>query len=88
MAEGLDAISDGEQFLPGIFFDETIVALIQNDVIKVTFNKDGSIGSLFDKKNNKELVKDYFNKLTVYSDPFMYYNARDINMEYMKVILK
>ena len=63
-------------------FDDTT---IENEVVKVTFNQDGSISSLFDKQNNKELVKDYFNKLTVYSDPFMYYNAWDINMDYMNM---
>ena len=56
---------------------------IENDKIKVTFNnKTGVITSILDKAANKELVKDYFNKFTIYSDPFMFYNAWDINMDY------
>ena len=56
--------------------------MLENDKIRVLFNADGSISSLYDKINEKELVKEYFNKFTVYSDPFMYYNAWDINMDY------
>ena len=47
---------------------------ISNGLITITFGKGGEITSLFDVKNAKELVRDgqYFNKLTVYEDPFMY----------------
>ena len=56
---------------------------IQNSCVKVTFdNKTGVITSIVDKAASKELVKDYFNKFTIYSDPFMFYNAWDINMDY------
>ncbi|MDE5756810.1 MAG: alpha-mannosidase [Clostridia bacterium] len=55
---------------------------IQNDKVKVHFAKDGTIDSLVDLTNNKELCGDYLNKLTVYSDPKMYYNAWDINIKY------
>ena len=55
---------------------------IQNDKVKVHFAKDGTIDSLIDLTNNKELCGDYLNKLTVYSDPKMYYNAWDINIKY------
>jgi alpha-mannosidase len=55
---------------------------IENGNIKVEFGEKGQIISMFDKINNKELVKEYFNKFTVYSDPFMFYNAWDINIEY------
>ncbi|MDE5991053.1 MAG: hypothetical protein K2H36_05675 [Clostridia bacterium] len=51
---------------------------IENANLRVTFGANGEITSLFDKKENKELVKEYFNKLVVYSDPFRYYNAWDI----------
>ena len=51
---------------------------IENANLRVTFGDNGVITSLFDKNENKELVKEYFNKLTVYSDPFRYYNAWDI----------
>lgn len=60
---------------------------ISNGLITITFGKGGEISSLFDVKNAKELVRDgqYFNKLTVYEDPFMYYNAWDIRMDYDKL---
>ena len=56
--------------------------VIENNLVKVAFNRDGSILSFYDKVNDKELVKDYFNKFIVFSDPFMYYNAWDIKMNY------
>lgn len=52
--------------------------IIENAKLRVTFGNNGEIISLIDKEENKELVKEYFNKLTVYSDPFRYYNAWDI----------
>lgn len=58
---------------------------IENDKLKVVFAKDGSICSLFDKKNKKELANGYLNKLVVYSDPRMHYNAWDINIDYPKM---
>ncbi|MDE6757643.1 MAG: alpha-mannosidase [Clostridia bacterium] len=58
---------------------------IQNDKIKVSFAKDGSINSLVDLLDGRELCKDYLNKLTVYSDPKSYYNAWDINIDYPKM---
>ncbi|MDE6614691.1 MAG: alpha-mannosidase, partial [Clostridia bacterium] len=57
-----------------VYTDNTI----ENANLKVTFGANGEITSLIDKNENKELVKEYFNKLTVYSDPFRYYNAWDI----------
>lgn len=59
--------------------------VLENNVIKVTFAPDGSISSLVDKKCNKELCNGYLNKLTVYSDPRMFYNAWDININYPKM---
>ncbi len=44
---------------------------IENAKLKVTFGANGEIISLVDKVENKELVKEYFNKLVVYSDPFI-----------------
>lgn len=55
---------------------------IENDLLKVVFDKKGYITSLVDKKNQKELCDGYLNKLTVYSDPRMFYNAWDINIKY------
>ena len=60
---------------------------ISNGLITVTFGKGGEIISLKDERCGKELVKEgqYLNKLTVYEDPFMYYNAWDIRMDYDKL---
>lgn len=58
---------------------------IQNDKVKVHFAKDGAIDSLIDLSNDKELCGDYLNKLAVYSDPKMYYNAWDIKMNYQNM---
>lgn len=58
---------------------------IENDLVRVVFANDGSISSLTDKKNNKELCDGYLNKLVVYSDPRMHYNAWDINIDYPKM---
>lgn len=55
---------------------------IENSKVSVTFGANGEIVSFFVKDDERELVKDYFNRLVIYSDPFMYYNAWDINMDY------
>lgn len=60
------------------FTDKTI----ENSKLKVEFNSDGEIVSLLDKVNNKELVKEYFNRLSVYTDSYMPYNAWDIAIDY------
>lgn len=57
-------------------------ATIENSAIVVSFGENGEILSMYDKVNDKELVGEYFNRLVLYSDPFMYYNAWDINMDY------
>jgi len=41
---------------------------VENDVIKVTFAKDGSIKSIFDKRIGKETLKGVGNKLLIYED--------------------
>ena len=55
---------------------------IENSQVSVCFGNGGEIVSMFLKHDEIELVKEYFNKFIVYSDPFMYYNAWDINMDY------
>lgn len=55
---------------------------IQNSKIRVVFASNGEITSLYDKEGDKELVGKYFNKFTIYSDPFMFYNAWDIDIHY------
>ena len=69
---------DTEEF---VYSDNTM----ENANLRVAFGDNGEITSLFDKNENKELVKEYFNKLTVYSDPFKYYNAWDIDIEYLNM---
>ncbi len=58
---------------------------ISNDKLKVTFNMDGTITSIIDKENNKELCQDYMNKFVIFTDPVLYYNAWDIRDDYRKL---
>ena len=58
---------------------------ISTPKIKVGFNMDGTICSLYDKEEQKELCGEYMNKLAVFTDPKMYYNAWDIRDDYRKL---
>lgn len=58
---------------------------MQNSKVRVVFGNNGEITSLYDKEGDKEIVGKYFNKFTIYSDPFMYYNAWDINIDYINM---
>lgn len=42
--------------------------VLENDRIKVAFNHDGSIFSIYDKKNNRETLKSASNRFAVYVD--------------------
>ncbi len=57
---------------------------IGNGLVKLRFDKKGAITSCYMIKDGKELVKDggCFNRLNIYDDPFMFYNAWDIRMDY------
>ena len=57
---------------------------IENDNYKVKFDQNGNIVSLFDKKREKEIVGNYLNKLNVYNDKRLHYNAWDIDINYTK----
>ncbi|HKL74289.1 MAG TPA: glycoside hydrolase family 38 C-terminal domain-containing protein [Clostridia bacterium] len=57
---------------------------IENEYLKVVFNKHGVIVSVYDKVRKCEQSKNGLNKLVVYKDPKMYYNAWDINSKYIK----
>ena len=72
------AVIDSSEF---VYTDNTI----ENKNLKVTFGANGEITSLIDKTCDKELVKEYFNKLTVYTDPFKFYNAWDIDINYINL---
>ena len=58
---------------------------ISTPKIKVGFNMDGTINSLYDKEEQREICGEYMNKLVVFSDPKMYYNAWDIRDDYRKL---
>ncbi len=55
---------------------------ISTPKLKVGFNMDGTICSLYDKEEQKEYCGEFMNKLVVFSDPKMYYNAWDIRDDY------
>ncbi|HOO22626.1 MAG TPA: glycoside hydrolase family 38 C-terminal domain-containing protein [Clostridia bacterium] len=57
---------------------------IENEYLKVKFDSDGVIVSFFDKAKNREYSKRGLNRLVVYKDPKMYYNAWDIKGTYTK----
>lgn len=58
---------------------------IGNDKIEVKFAPDGSISSAVLKDGNVELSRGGLNKLTLFSDPKLYYNAWDIREDYRKL---
>ncbi len=55
---------------------------IANDRIKVTFSKEGWIDSVVEIDTGREICGGYFDKLVVYEDPKLYYNAWDIREDY------
>lgn len=57
---------------------------IENDRLKVLFDNNGEIYSLIDKNTGKEFNGDYLNRLTVYTDKKLFYNAWDIDIDYTK----
>lgn len=54
---------------------------LENDILSVSFNQDGSIRSIFDKEMNREILspEQSGNKLTVYHDPG---DAWDFSIQY------
>lgn len=56
---------------------------LESDCFVVKFDDRGNITSLFAKNLNKEFSGDYLNKLNVYKDKRMHYDAWDINWKYM-----
>lgn len=64
---------------------------MENDRVKICFAKDGSIVSLINKSDGREYAGEYMNRLTLYEDEYLEYNAWDIEWEYYKkpyVVLK
>jgi alpha-mannosidase len=57
---------------------------MENDLLKVKFDFDGSIISLVNKITNKEFCKGGLNKLTIYKDKKRFWNAWDFDNDYYK----
>lgn len=57
---------------------------MENELVKVCFGEDGSISALTDKKIGWNYAGDYMNRLTLYEDEYLEYNAWDIDWEYYK----
>lgn len=57
---------------------------IESDLFRLTFNKNGNIKSLVDKRSDREFAGEYLNKLNVYRDKRLFYNAWDISVNYTK----
>lgn len=57
---------------------------VSNGLLTVKVGRDGVIRSLTDAEG-REYAGEYLNRLTVYSDPRMHYNAWDININYPRM---
>lgn len=57
---------------------------IESDLFRLTFNKNGNIKGLVDKRSGRALAGEYLNKLNVYRDKRLFYNAWDISVNYTK----
>lgn len=57
---------------------------ISNDILKVSFDANGSIVSLVNKFTNKEFCGGGLNKLTIYKDKRRFWNASDFDINYYK----
>ena len=57
---------------------------IESDIFAVTFDPYGNIKSLIDKRDGKEYCGSFMNKLNVYRDKRLHYNAWDIDIKYTK----
>lgn len=58
---------------------------IANDKIKVSFCKEGWIDSVVEIDTGREICGGYFDKLVVYEDPKLFYNAWDIREDYRQL---
>ena len=57
---------------------------LENQFLRLTFDDNGNIIRLFDKVNNEESADKYLNRLSVYKDKKMFFNAWDIDINYTK----
>ena len=58
--------------------------VLDNGVVRVRFAPGGEITSLVELASGREYAGDYLNRLTLYEDPYLPYNAWDIDWEYYK----
>jgi alpha-mannosidase len=64
---------------------------IENEALRAHFTRDGWLDSLVDKRNGAESSGGFLNRLVVYSDPWKFFNAWDIDWRYprmRKLVLK
>lgn len=59
---------------------------IESDLYRVAFDANGNIVSLLDKRSGKDFCGKYLNKLNVYNDKRLHYNAWDIDINYTKTM--
>lgn len=57
---------------------------MENDILRLEFDDNGDIKSLYNKVLDKEFCGEYLNKLHVYNDKKSFYDAWDININYTK----
>jgi alpha-mannosidase len=57
---------------------------LENDLVRLVFDKDGNIISYFDKAQGVEHAKGLLGQFVVYSDKKLHYNAWDIDNDYLK----
>ena len=59
--------------------------MIENELLKVTFDTNGQIVNIFDKNHKYNCVGSSFNAVRIYKDRFVHpYNAWDIDINYTK----
>jgi len=61
---------------------DTSESLLENDLVRVTFNEYGEITSIFDKAKNSELAYDHCNSMRMYQDIPSAFDAWDIDSMY------
>lgn len=57
---------------------------LESNLFKLEFNSNGEICSLISKKDKHEHCKEYFNRLSVYRDKKLFFNAWDIDIKYTR----
>lgn len=58
--------------------------VIENEAVKAVFDGDGRLCSVVDKTTGKEFNNGFLNRLNVYHDKKLMYNAWDIDIDYTK----